>query len=131
MMHTGPREQLRRRLYLAAHQEVSALIAELPRPIRERTRHVAILYEMKPGPVELKDGIANDTLGLFSGESMADEIGSHGGRPTEITLFMENIWDYAGHDAATYREEVRRTYLHELGHYLGLDEDALVDRDLD
>jgi predicted Zn-dependent protease with MMP-like domain len=26
---------------------------------------------------------------------------------------------------------VRRTYLHELGHYLGLDEKALADRDLD
>jgi predicted Zn-dependent protease with MMP-like domain len=34
-------------------------------------------------------------------------------------------------DAATFREEVRRTYLHELGHYLGLDEDDLADRDLD
>ena len=26
-----------------------------------------------------------------------------------------------------FREEVRKTYLHELGHYLGLDEDDLVD----
>jgi predicted Zn-dependent protease with MMP-like domain len=31
----------------------------------------------------------------------------------------------------TFQEEVRRTYLHELGHYLGLDEEALAERDLD
>jgi len=30
-----------------------------------------------------------------------------------------------------YREEVRVTYLHELGHYLGWDEDDLTARGLD
>ena len=48
-----------------------------------------------------------------------------------IWLFLENIWDYAGRDTAAYREEVRVTYVHELGHYLGLDEDDLEVRDLD
>ena len=51
--------------------------------------------------------------------------------PTEIILYMENIWEYAGRRSPDFREEVRRTYLHELGHYLGLDEDDLFDRDLD
>ena len=34
-------------------------------------------------------------------------------------------------DEAGYREEVHRTYLHELGHYLGLNEDELTDRGLE
>jgi hypothetical protein len=38
---------------------------------------------------------------------------------------------FAEHDREEYREEVRTTYLHELGHYLGLDEEALAERDLD
>ena len=33
-------------------------------------------------------------------------------------------------DETTYRQEVRTTLLHELGHYLGLDEDDLDDRGL-
>jgi predicted Zn-dependent protease with MMP-like domain len=43
-----------------------------------------------------------------------------------IRLFLDNLWDYAEHDRETYREEVRITLLHELGHYLGLDEAAVT-----
>ncbi len=34
-------------------------------------------------------------------------------------------------DEQVYRAEVRTTYLHELGHYLGLDEDELTQRGLE
>jgi predicted Zn-dependent protease with MMP-like domain len=46
-------------------------------------------------------------------------------------LFLDEIWDEADGDEAVYRDEVRRTYLHELGHYLGLDEDGLAERGLE
>jgi predicted Zn-dependent protease with MMP-like domain len=51
--------------------------------------------------------------------------------PPQILLFLENIWDYAGGDTGLYRDEVRITYYHELGHYLGWDEDELSRRGLD
>lgn len=51
--------------------------------------------------------------------------------PPQIILFLENIWEYAEGDAGVYRVEVRTTLLHELGHYLGLDEDDLAERGLD
>jgi len=44
---------------------------------------------------------------------------------------LENILEEAEDAGTTFEEEVRRTYLHELGHYLGLDEAALAARDLD
>jgi predicted Zn-dependent protease with MMP-like domain len=47
-----------------------------------------------------------------------------------ITLFLDNIWDEAQADVQTFRDEVRATVLHELGHFLGLTEDELFDRDL-
>lgn len=131
MRAPGVREQLRKRLYLAAHQEVVAVIAALPPPVRTHARSLPVLYEMTPTREDEHNGIAADTLGLFSGESMADSHNTTSVGPTAITLYMENLWEYAGHDSATYREEVRRTYLHELGHYLGLDEDGLAERDLD
>ena len=43
-----------------------------------------------------------------------------------IRLFLDNLWhDSEGH-LETYRDEVRITLLHELGHYLGLDEDQVA-----
>lgn len=131
MRAPGIREQLRKRLYLAAHQEVEATIKALPPPVRHHAAALPVLYEMLPRRSDEQAGIASDTLGLFTGVSLADGHGVTSAYPTVITLFMENIWEYARGDGPTFREEVRRTYLHELGHYLGLDEDALADRDLD
>lgn len=51
--------------------------------------------------------------------------------PPQIILFLENLWDFSDGDEAIYREEIRITLLHELGHYLGLDELDLEDRGLD
>ncbi len=66
------------------------------------------------------DGIEPDTLGLFTGPEFADE--GNVPLPPQIILFLENLWDFAEGDEAIFREEVRTTFLHELGHYLGLDE---------
>ena len=41
-------------------------------------------------------------------------------------VYKRQLWDYAGRDRAAFREEVRITLLHELGHYLGLDEDQVA-----
>lgn len=78
-----------------------------------------------------EEGLEPDLLGLFVGPALGEAEGWDDPLPPEILLFLENLWDYAGEDAAVFREEVRRTYLHELGHYLGLEEDDLVARDLD
>jgi predicted Zn-dependent protease with MMP-like domain len=47
-----------------------------------------------------------------------------------IRLFLDNLWDDCNGDLQTYRDEVRITFLHELGHYLGLDEDQVAERGL-
>jgi len=46
-------------------------------------------------------------------------------------LFLENLWDFADGDHKVFCDEVRITYLHELGHFLGWDEDDLAARELD
>lgn len=131
MRTPGIREQLRRRLYIVAHREVSDLLRSLPPTVRDHAATLPVLYEMTPRPYLTRYGIAPDTLGLFTGSSFAEGTSSTTVEPTQIILFMENIWEYVGHDSPAFREEIRRTYLHELGHYLGLDEDDLATRDLD
>jgi len=120
-------EQLRK-LALA---EVQATLAELPAPLRERAAHLPVTFERVPPADFVAEGIEADSLGLFTGPAFGEEELSASPVPPQIFLFLENLWDFAGGDEEIYLEEVHMTYLHELGHYLGLDEDDLFDRGLE
>jgi predicted Zn-dependent protease with MMP-like domain len=78
----------------------------------------------------LADGWEPDLLGLFMGLAYPDEESGGAELPPQIMLFLQNLWDYAGEDITAFRDEVRTTYLHELGHYLGLDEGEIEARGL-
>ena len=112
-----------------AAEEVEATLARLPAPLRDQARRLPVTFERFPNPGLQADGIEPDTLGLFAGPEFADEEAVP--MPPQIILFLENLWDCAEGDADTFREEVATTLLHELGHYLGLDEGDLTDRGLD
>ena len=88
-------------------------------------------FERLPNKAQLRGGIYPDTLGLFVGPEFALEETAALPLPPQIILFLDNIWDQAEADEEIFREEVHTTYLHELGHYLGLDEDDLFDRGLE
>ena len=87
-----------------------------------------MIFERQPNAELQADGIEPDTLGLFTGAKFAEE--GNVPLPSQIVLFLENIWDVAEGSEEVFREEVRTTFLHELGHYLGLDEDELTGRGL-
>lgn len=120
-----------RRLLTTARETAEDTLRQLPTPVRRRARSVPISFEERPDDDLLADGVEPDVLGLFVGESFPDGVAGTDPLPPQILIFLENIWTYARHDAPTYREEIRRTLLHELGHFLGLDEDQLTARDLD
>ncbi len=109
--------------------EVEATLAALPKPLRERAGKVPVTFERQPNAGLQADGIEADTLGLFTGPEFADE--GNVPMPPQIILFLENIWDFAEGDEEIFRDEVHTTFLHELGHYLGLDEDELTERGLE
>jgi len=125
------RQHLWKRLELAALEEIDRVLKSLPRPLRQKAQAVPITLEPVPGPDLVKDGLEPDTLGLFVGDAYSEFLQASDNVPSQIILFLENIWEYTHHDTRDYREEVRVTYLHELGHYLGLDEDDLCIRELD
>jgi predicted Zn-dependent protease with MMP-like domain len=118
------------KLYALALEEVKATLATLPAPLRDRAEPLPVTFERVPNAAHRRDGIEPDTLGLFVGPEFACEETTSLPLPPQIILFLENIWDLAEADEEVFREEVRTTYLHELGHYLGLDEDDLFDRGL-
>jgi predicted Zn-dependent protease with MMP-like domain len=118
-----------KKLQALALAEVEATLTALPKPLRERAEKLPVTFERQPNAGLQADGIEGDTLGLFTGPEFADE--ENVPLPPQIILFLENIWDFAEDDEEIFSEEVRMTFLHELGHYLGLDEDELTERGLE
>ena len=114
-----------------ARLEIATTLVALPPPLRERAQPLPVTFERVPNAALQADGIEPDTLGLFTGPAFGDEEHSVAPLPPQIILFLENLWDFAGGDEEIFGAEVRTTYLHELGHYLGLDEDELTERGLD
>ena len=115
-----------------AKTEVEALRLQLPREMARQAAEVPVVMLPRPTKAMVRDdGIDPDLLGLFVGPSCAEGVESGDPLPPEILLFLENLWDYADGDEEIFREEVRVTYYHELGHYLGLEEDDLEDRGLE
>src|ERR1051326_4867315 len=119
------------RLKSLALQEVEATLAELPAPLRERAQALPVTFERRPNAAQRRDGIEADTLGLFVGPDFADEGSALLPLPPQIILFLANIWNQAEANEEWFREEVHTTFLHEMGHYLGLDEDGLIERGLE
>lgn len=123
---TNPGWEQLQKLALA---EVEATLAELPGPLRARAKALPVTFEPAPNADLVADGIAADSLGLFTGAEFTEE--GHVPMPPQIILFLENLWDFAEADEEIFLDEVHTTYLHELGHYLGLDEDDLFERGLE
>ena len=115
-----------------AKTEVEALRLELPREMARRAAEVPVVMLARPTKAMVRDdGIDPDLLGLFVGPNCAEGVESGDPLPPEILLFLENLWDFADGDEDAFREEVRVTYFHELGHYIGLEEGDLEDRGLE
>lgn len=112
-----------------ALNEIEATLVELPKPLREQARKLPVTFERVPSAGLQADGIESDTLGLFTGSEFAD--GGLSVLPPQITLFLENLWDFAEGKEEVFCDEVHTTFLHELGHFLGLDEDDLTERGLE
>ena len=114
-----------------AEAVVREVRAALPEAVRAASAAVAVRLEGRVSRHWLDDGVEPDSLGLFSGPSMRDADAALSDEAPLVTLFLDNLWDWCGGDEEAFDEEVERTFLHELGHFLGLEEDDMADRDLD
>jgi predicted Zn-dependent protease with MMP-like domain len=119
------------KLLQLAQQQIQATLSALPDQLRRRAAAVAVTMEPRPNRLQRQDGVESDTLGLFVGPDLGEEEHSLSPLPPQIILFLENILEQADGDETLFREEIRTTYLHELGHYLGLNEQDLTDRGLE
>ena len=119
------------RLTEIAANVVGAAQRQLPAEIRKLAGGVAVHYEIAPSEELIAEGFEPDILGLFSGSPHGTELALDSPVPPQILLYLASLWEFADGNVEAFREEVRVTYLHELGHYLGWDEDQLTARGLD
>jgi len=109
-------------------QVVEKSLAELPEAVRQHLEQIPIIVEPLPSRSLLtaeKPPLAPDLLGLFVGRHLLEQ--SHAdvpAAPGAIYLFRRNLLR-ACRDLEELSREIRITVQHEVGHYLGLDEDDL------
>lgn len=101
---------------------------------RKHLDGVTVTVEALPDEAVLREAtppMDPELLGLFVGVPLADRSNfSPGGElPPRILVFKRNL-ERTFPDPKDLREEIGRTLHHELGHYLGLDEDELEAIDL-
>ena len=113
-----------------ARKAVVETLHRLPDALKAAARQVPVCFEDWPSDELVGDGLDPGFLGLFVG-APRHEHAHDAGPPPQIILYLENILEECEDAGPTFTDEVRRTYRHELGHYLGLDEEALAERDLD
>jgi predicted Zn-dependent protease with MMP-like domain len=119
---------------------VEAIVEECVRSmhpsVREYLRQVAILLDEVPDDEILRQwdppAPPGEILGYFSGTSLADRSTGDpwSNLPSAIVLFRRNL-ERIAFDRERMLEELRITVMHEVGHFLGLDEDDLEERGLD
>ena len=110
------------RLLRIAEHEVRRTMAALPPAIRAGASECRVDCMLMSEALAEGEEFDEELLGLFEGCSRADAPVESVEALPYIRLFVDNIWDYAGGSVSVFRAEVRLTLLHELGHYLGLDE---------
>ena len=101
-------------------QFVEEALRGLPEPLRSAAQELLVTVSHEPGV---------DRYGEFYGLPKGAESGL-GESPPEVTIYAATLLaDFP--DAEELRREVRRTLIHEIGHYLGLSEEELHARGLE
>ena len=116
-------------------QLVKKELDRLPRQFRSRIHNVAVLVEdLPPERIESRGARRPRSLpprelvlGVYRGiPATQRSVFNLSTGPDTIVLYQKNIEAVCSSDDEI-REQVRRTVIHELGHYFGMDEDQLRD----
>ena len=111
---------------------VARALESLPQEFKDRLENVQVDVEAWPSKDELIDaGLqaheGDHLLGLYHGVPLTERTSSYMAFPDRITIYMEPILGVVGKDETRIADQVRRTVVHEIAHYYGIDDERLVD----
>ena len=106
---------------------VAEALDSLPAKFRRRIENVAVLVEDRPQrePPSAPGEPRRILLGVFHGVPLTQRF--HNSMilmPSHIVLYQKNI-EAVCHNDDEVREQIRRTVIHEFGHYFGMTEEQL------
>jgi len=109
---------------------VEEALADLPKEFADRLDNIAIAVQDFATPEQLaRVNLKNphQLLGLYEGIALTNRpLGYSGALPDRITIFRVPIEEMSRTDE-DIKTHVRKTVMHELGHYFGMSEAQLED----
>jgi len=108
---------------------VREAVALIPPELLSRVHNVEIVVEPRPTARDRKAaglGPGRLLLGLYHGIPLTERSGTGYNMvaPDKISIYQEHIEAICNTDDEV-REQVRKTVLHEIGHYFGIDDERL------
>lgn len=125
-----PRGEPDRRVPLAHFREIVAQAMDsIPEALQRRIENVAVVVEDEPDDETLLDldlDPETETIyGVYQGTPISERGASFGNAlPDRIVIYYLPLTDDFGDDYHL-RREIRRTVIHEIGHYFGLSDREL------
>ncbi len=110
---------MRRREFEAV---VDQVLESLPQWVIDRVDNLVVTVEDSPSFEQDPDG---SLLGIYEGVSLLERSGDYwGAMPDQITIFRQPHVEL-GLQPSDLKAEIRRTVLHEIAHYLGIEDARL------
>ena len=110
---------------------VEEAIDAIPPRFGREVRNLAIVIEDEAPPslrAEMEMEPDDVLLGLYQGVPLTERDSTHGNvLPDRITLYQRTIEAEAGDDMDAVVAEIGETLIHELGHYFGMTEEAIME----
>lgn len=107
-------------------QYINEAIAEVPKVVRDKIINVGFVVEdsvRAARQTERQIKSRGMLLGLYQGVPLPKRSAYYSGvLPDKITLFKDSIEHLAGLDLKRIRQTIRHVVHHEIGHYLGMNE---------
>jgi predicted Zn-dependent protease with MMP-like domain len=98
------------KLFREADRVIRQTIAELPQDLKVHAEKIPFILEKWPA----KPGVLGTYHG-FTHKEVSDQLGP-------IFVYLGTIYEYCEKNEEQFSREVRKTWLHEFGHYLGWEE---------
>jgi predicted Zn-dependent protease with MMP-like domain len=99
-------------------QLVQEAMKAIPRKYLKQIKNVAILVEDYPPP-------GQNLLGLYHGVPLNHRGSYYGNVPPDVIVLYKVPIESLGASEDAVREKIEEVLLHEIGHYFGLEEEAL------
>lgn len=113
---------------------VEAALAKLPEELKKAMKDVTVMVEDLPADADLTgdEPLSPQALGMFRGRAHGQEsvFDTGGELPPSILLYQRNLERFA-ETREELIQEIEDTVVHEVGHFVGFDEEDLYERGLE